>query len=168
MSATILAMSAVIAVLVLTVWYLLLERSDLRRDLSWSREEAERWKSEAVKRGWKNPFDESLDALREGVSKLQAAAAAMKRATETQQRNAVKLKEINGAMRATNAGLERQNAALSQAAGRFSRAAAAIRPREAAPASRPPEGSPLVRAALDRIEADLAAGRIENDPKKLN
>lgn len=164
MTTELLIMCAILAGLAVAVVALIFQRSDLRRDLQWSREDAERWREEAVKRGWKNPFDECLDALNDGVAKLQAAAAVMRRASDIQRRNTAKLQEVNSAMQKTNAGLCRQKAALEKAAGQLGRSAAAAR---RSPDTRP-EQDPAVQAVLDRLQDDLAAGRHPIDPKKLN
>jgi len=161
-----LVLASAVVFMALAIMFLLLQRSDLRRDLDRSREETERWRAEAVRRGWKNPFEECLDALNDSVAQLQTSAQAMSRAAEIQKQNSAKLGEIDRAVRATNEGLRRQNAALETAAGHLDRSSRLLsRPAEAPPV-RTPDAS--VQAVLNRVEADLAAGRVERDPKKLN
>ena len=124
------------------VCIVLYDRSvDLRWRLTSAESDARRWKDEAVKRGWKNPFQEVIDSLKESTDKLEAAAARMKQTAGIQRQNAEKLKAIN-------ANLQKANEALKVQSGHLDRVAARFKPK------------PSV------IEA--SSGPIETDRSKLN
>lgn len=142
---------------------------DRYADVSWRLDMAEkdavRWKEEAVKRGWKNPFEEIVDSLKASTEKLEAVAAQMRATTEVQRQNAEKWAEINSKLRAVNDVLAASNGLLVKAAGHFTASTAQLRPAPRAPAV---ARDPMVSEAVRKLEADLLAGRVETDPLKRN
>lgn len=175
-----LILTAVIGLLLLAVWGLVLQRSDLRQELDWTRQEAKRWRGEAEKLGWKNPFDACLDDLNDGLARLGQAAETMRRASDQQKRNTEKLRSLAQTAKDLTDKHRRINDSLSKAGDRLSGAAAVLppaKPDRAAPpeaaAVLPPADPDVLRLrrideALRNFQADVAAGRVKLDKDKLN
>ncbi len=154
--------------------------SDLKWQLQNARHDAGFWEKEAKRMGWKNPFEELADQLRQSTELLKAAAERMSEANARQNESNERLRAMNRSLRE---GLDRQrsaNAALRAATERLQsarsalpapRVQAALPPHVPGPETKGPAvraEDPLLREALRRVEAEAAAGRIETDPKKLN
>jgi len=150
--------------LFLAVWGLLIQRSDLRLELKWATDESKRWKEEAVRRGWKGPFEECVDALNDCAGKARQACQALEKAAAGQNEVNAKLKRLAEASR--------------QAAGRYARGAEALAGSSAANDDRTKTASAgpspdevrarLLRETVRKAEADAAAGRRVTDRLKLN
>jgi len=94
---------------------LFLDRGELREQLKYANQRADRWEKEARDLGWKSEWEKTADALQDSLEKLNQAAAAMKKAAEAQQGNTEKLKQLAAASKDVNARLQAQNKALAQA-----------------------------------------------------
>jgi hypothetical protein len=144
--------------------------ADLRWRLDMSKHDAERWKGEAVKRGYKNPFEEVIDSLRKTSETLKAVAGPMKRITEIQKASSERLREINAKLSQANASMAAANADLTKAGGHFSRAARPLLPPPPARLSLS-AANPKDRAANEavrKLERDVLADFGEPDPRKRN
>ncbi len=154
--------------------------SDIKWRLRSAEHDAAFWEREAKRMGWKNPFEELAESLRQSTELLKAAAERLREAGAQQDANTEKLRALNRTMRETAERMKAPNAALKAAADRLdaarsalpgSRAPIALLPPAAVPQRTElprPAGDPQVQAAIRRIENDAAAGRVETDPKKLN
>jgi len=176
MDMTTLLLATAIALLLVIIWGLLIQRSDLRHELAWLRKDAKHWKDEAVKRGWKNAFEEcadGLDQINRCVGALSACGEQMRRANRLQVESTEKLERIDQQARQTAENLARMSRALAAATAAGRAAGPKLLPahqpeRPARPATGRDILDRLTQEALRRAEADAAAGRRETDPRKLN
>jgi hypothetical protein len=148
--------------------YLHVDREDLRWKLGVAERDAKRWKEEAVKRGWKNPFEEvaaSLEAASNAV--LKAVADTMRQTAERQKKNAEALGSINQALKKANGDLASQLAHLERARQHMENASRALRPAPKPAADADPRDR-MVREAVRKMETDVITGQLERDPRKLN
>lgn len=158
------AIIGVVFILLVAVLLLRDSNADLRSRFGMASKDAERWKKEANKRGWKNPFEEITDSLSASAEKLKAVAAAMRHTTEIRRRTTEQIKAVN-----TN--LEKANAAMVAANERLEKARASFVPDLPVPERKllpEPIEDRMVREVIRRHEADVAAGRMEIDPTKKN
>jgi len=172
MNIVITILAAVIGLLLLSIWGLVIQRSDLRHELDWTRQEMKRWRGEAEKLGWKNPFDACLDDLNRGLTGLRQAAESLRQAQSLQSRNTEQLRHIAQTAKDLTAGYRKINDSLSLAKDKLNGAAAALPPAKTGGALPPAEPEVLrlrrIDEALRRFHDDVAAGRVKIDPHKLN
>jgi hypothetical protein len=174
MDTVIIALAAVIGLLLLSVWGLVIQRSDLRQELDWTRQEMKRWRGEAEKLGWKNPFDACLDDLNRSMAGIKEAAVRLRQAQDLQSRNTEKLHQIAQTSKDLTAKYRTINDSLRQARAKLDSATAALPPKATGAANGTPvdvdEAARLRRIdeALRRFHEDVTSGRVKIDTHKLN
>ena len=144
---------------------LYLDRLDLRDQLKWAREDAERWEKEAKALGWKNPFEEVAESLNKTVDQLRKVAEVMARTRAVQAETTAKLKKLAETCKEVNARMRSQNEALADAKRKLDGIGRPPRvdpPEPAAPAKDDPS-----RSVSD---GDVVAGQLSwaAPPKLLN
>jgi hypothetical protein len=164
----VIAVVVVCAFFALTCLYLYSDREDLRWRLKMSEGDARRWREEAIKRGWKNPFEEVAASLEASNAVLKAVADSMRQTAELQKKNTEAVQRINEALKRANGNMRSQLEHLERARRYMEAASRGLRPAASQARSDDTPQDRMLRQAMHRVETDVITGQAEKDPRKLN